>query len=88
MSIRPRMKASHKDSVNALMKFEGTETRTVKTSSGEEAQKNYLCYLCPNVTHSKVIAFQAKSGFRNLADHLKMCYGKEKSTEEQDSTIQ
>ena len=65
-----------KEFVTKLMKFEGTETRKVTGKNGEEQDKLYLQYSCPNISCKKIVLFCVKSGFKNPYSHLRSCFTK------------
>lgn len=77
-----------KEVTQALMKFEGHETRDVHLGNGDNDSVTYLKYSCPKPECSvRSISFRDKTGYKNPFTHLKSCYGKGMSSDEQTKRI-
>ena len=73
------MKASKKEVVHALMKYLGKEKRDVKGK-----QREFVINEClkPTCAFGKMF-FQSGAGDQNSYRHLKACYGRGRTAEEQ-----
>ena len=77
------MKASQKEVVEALMKYLGKKQRDVKGK-----QREFVIYECMKPTcATRKIFFQAGAGYKNPYRHLKDCYGRGRTAEEQERVI-
>jgi len=66
-----------KEIVEALMRFDGKETKNVKDKSGACVDKVYVKYRCPNsACMVGMVSFLEKTGFINPYNHLKACYSR------------
>ncbi len=77
-----------KEVVMGIMTFIGKETKQVPGRSGVSHERTVIKYRCPKPgCPNPEVSFLEKTGFRNPYQHLRSCYARGRSSEQQDEAV-